>query len=100
ENTFDKSIAIFSAHEIRNEKERVQFFKELNRTTKPTGQVLVTEHLRDWKNFLVYTIGFLHFYSRKTWLRTFEQADLTVKQEIKTTPFITTFILEKNGNTF
>ncbi|MCJ0742995.1 class I SAM-dependent methyltransferase [Pedobacter montanisoli] len=99
-NTFDKSLVILSAHEIRNKNERVQFFKELNRVTKPVGQILVTEHLRDWKNFLAYTIGFFHFYSRKSWLQTFNQAGLIVKQEIKTTPFITTFILEKNENTF
>lgn len=97
DDTFDKSLAILSAHEIRNENERVSFFKELNRITKSSGQILVTEHLRDWNNFLAYTIGFFHFHSRKSWSQTFKQANLTVKKEIKTTPFITTFILENNG---
>ncbi|MCW5909892.1 MAG: methyltransferase [Cyclobacteriaceae bacterium] len=98
ENAFDNSFAILSAHEIRNENERVQFFKELNRITK--GQIFVTEHLRDFNNFIAYTIGVFHFHSRQSWLQTFRQANLTVTQEIKTTPFITTFVLEKNGNTF
>lgn len=97
ENAFDKSFAILSAHEIRNENERVQFFKELNRITK--GQIFVTEHLRDFNNFMAYTIGVFHFHSRESWLRIFKQADLTVTKEIKTTPFITTFVLDKNGNT-
>lgn len=97
ENTFDKSLANLSAHEIRNENERVQFFKELNKVTK--GQIFVTEHLRDFNNFMAYTIGVFHFHSRQSWLQTFMQADLTVTKEIKTTPFITTFVLEKNGNT-
>lgn len=97
ENSFDKSFAILSAHEIRNENERVQFFKELNRITK--GQIFVTEHLRDFNNFMAYTIGAFHFHSRKSWLETFKQADLTVTKEIKTTPFVTTFVLDKNGNT-
>ena len=97
DNAFDNSFAILSAHEIRNENERVQFFKELNRVTN--GQIFVTEHFRDFNNFMAYTIGFFHFHSRKSWLHTFKQADLTVTQEIKTTPFITTFVLEKNGNT-
>lgn len=97
ENTFDKSFAILSAHEIRDENERVQFFSELNRVTK--GQIFVTEHLRDFNNFMAYTIGFFHFHSWKTWLKTFELADLIVTHEIKTTPFITTFVLEKNENT-
>ena len=97
ENSFDNSFAILSAHEIRNENERVRFFKELNRITK--GQIFVTEHLRDFNNFMAYTIGVFHFHSRKSWLQTFKQADLTVAKEIKTTPFITTFVLVKNGNT-
>jgi ubiquinone/menaquinone biosynthesis C-methylase UbiE len=97
ENTFDKSFTILSAHEIRNKNERVQFFKELNRVTKE--QVFVTEHLRDFNNFMAYTIGFFHFHSRQSWLQTFNQADLTITREIKTTSFITTFVLEKNGNT-
>lgn len=96
---FDKSLAILSAHEIRKENERIKFFLELNRITKSSGQIMVTEHLRDFPNFLAYTVGFFHFLSRKSWLLTFEQADLIVKEEIRSTPFITTFILEKNGNT-
>jgi len=97
--TFDKTLVIFAAHEIRNKTERTQFFKELNRVTKSNGQIVLTEHLRDWKNGLVYSFGCLHFYSKRTWKKTFNDANLVIKQEIKTTPFITTFILENNGNT-
>lgn len=99
-NSFSTVIAILSAHEIRSCKERIVFFNELNRVTKTGGQIFVTEHLRDLNNFLAYNIGFLHFYSKSNWLKTFEHAGLTVKQEVKTTPFISTFILQKNGNTF
>jgi len=98
-NTFDYSLAILSAHEIRNKPERVQFFKELNRVTNSNGQIFVTEHLRDVNNFLAYTFGFFHFHSKSTWIETFKSANLTLEKEIKTTPFITTFILIKNGNT-
>jgi len=100
DDSFTYSLAILSAHEIRDEHERVAFFKELKRTTQSNGQIFVTEHLRDFSNFLAYTVGFLHFHSRATWLDTFKEAGLKVKQEIKTTPFITTFILEPNGDTF
>lgn len=100
DNYFDCSLAILSAHEIRDEKERIDFFTELNRVTKSNGQILVTEHLRDFSNFIAYTVGFFHFHSKSTWFRTFEQANLSVKKEIKTTPFITTFILEKNADPF
>jgi SAM-dependent methyltransferase len=93
-DTFDTALAILSAHEIRSEAERIQFFRELRRVTQPTGKIYLTEHLRDGPNFLAYTIGFLHFHSRATWLTTFQRAGLVVTREIKTTPFITTFILE------
>lgn len=98
-NSIDKIFVIFSAHEIRNEFERTDFFKELNRIIKPTGQIYVTEHLRDLTNFVVYNIGFFHFYSKNSWLKTFNNANLIIKEEIKLTPFISTFILNKNGNT-
>jgi len=96
-NTFDFVLAILSAHEIRNEKERIDFFKEMNRVIKNNGHIYVTEHLRDLSNFMAYTIGFFHFHSKKSWSKTFQQAGLVVKKEIKTTPFITTFVLE-NGD--
>jgi SAM-dependent methyltransferase len=100
DGAFDFSLAILSAHEIRDERERIEFFRELARVTKASGQIFVTEHLRDLNNFLAYTVGFFHFYSRSTWLQTFAQAGLGVRREIKITPFIITFILEKNGDTF
>lgn len=97
-NSFDIVAVIFSAHEIRDEQERIQFFKELGRVIKPTGQIVITEHLRDTNNFLAYAIGFFHFYSKASWLNSFAQANLTVAAEIKTTPFVTTFILTTDGN--
>lgn len=99
DNNFDKIFAMLSAHEIRDEQERILFFRELNRIIKPNGEIFVIEHLRDKFNFLAYTIGFLHFYSRKNWVRTFSKANLILKNEIKITPFITVFILEKDGIT-
>ena len=99
DNSADKIFIIFSAHEIRNNEERSLFFKELRRVIKPDGQIYLMEHLRDTVNFLAYNIGFLHFYSKNTWLKTFKDAKLIIKQEIKITQFISTFILTKNGNT-
>jgi len=97
DNSADNVFAFLSAHEIRNDEERVSFFKELNRVLTATGQVIVTEHLRDTANFLAYNIGFFHFHSKSTWLKTFQLAGFKVADEIKITPFITTFILDKNG---
>jgi hypothetical protein len=95
----DKIFVLLSAHEIRDENERTDFFRELSKKLNTKGEIYVTEHLRDVPNFLVYNLGFFHFYSKKTWRSTFVNANLEVIREIKITPFITTFILRKNGYT-
>lgn len=91
----DRILVTFSAHEIRNDVERVFFFKELKRALHTSGHIQVTEHLRDLPNLLGYNVGSLHFLSRKSWLLTFAAAGLRVRREKKVNPFITTFILEK-----
>lgn len=98
-NTMDVIFTILSAHEIREEEERSLFFRELNRILKTDGQIIIVEHLRDLANFLAYNIGFFHFHSKKDWLRTFATSNLVVIDEYKITPFITVFILGKNGIT-
>ncbi len=95
----DLVCVILAAHEIRNESERLLFFKELNRIVKKNGEVVVTEHLRDLANFVVYNVGSFHFYSKKIWIKTFRLAAFHIKKEEKITPFISTFILQKNGIT-
>ena len=97
--SIDIVFNILSAHEIRDVIERVNFFKELKRVLNTSGRIIVTEHLRNVSNFLAYNIGFFHFHSRVSWMKTFQESGLKVVKEIKITPFITTFILEKNGTT-
>jgi len=99
DHQFDQTLAILSAHEIREELERILFFRELQRVTKPAGHLYVLEHLRDPYNFIAYTIGFLHFHSKKTWIRTFLKSDLEVQEIRRINPFITLFILKLHGNT-
>jgi len=95
---FDRSICIFSAHEIRNEEERIQFLREIkNVTNYETGQIIITEHLRDFANFLAFNVGFLHFYSLDSWKYCFREAGLELVQEKKINPFVSTFILRSNG---
>jgi hypothetical protein len=100
DRSVENVFVIFSAHEIRNDAERVLFFKELHRALKPTVQIVVVEHLRDMANFLAYNIGFFHFYTRLSWSRTFQSAGLKIQHEIKFTPFISIFILNNNGDSF
>jgi SAM-dependent methyltransferase len=99
DNYADVILLIFAAHEIRSNEERNQFFIQLNRVLKPGGKLVLMEHLRDWPNFMAYNIGFLHFMSRTAWLNTFNASGFSIDQEIKFTPFITNFVLVKNGDT-
>lgn len=100
ENSVDAICVIFAAHEIRNEAERTSFLEALHKAMKPDGRIYLTEHLRDVPNFLAYNIGFFHFYSKATWVKLFGKVGLQIAQEMKLTPFISTFILCKNGDTF
>lgn len=95
----DKIFVIFSAHEIRNEMERITFFNELNRIIKPNGEIYIIEHLRDLPNFLAYNIGFFHFLDKQCWLKVFSKSNLTIRRKQKINPFITNFTLTKNGIT-
>lgn len=91
----DLILLTMAAHEIRNDAERILFFKELKRVLSPDGEIVVTEHLRDFPNFFAYNVGFFHFLAKGSWYNTFKSAGLTVSKEVKHTPFITTFILEQ-----
>jgi ubiquinone/menaquinone biosynthesis C-methylase UbiE len=92
-------VATLAAHEIRDNAERIDFLVEVHRILKGDGKVVLTEHLRDTANFMAYNFGAFHFHSRATWLGNFKAAGFTLQQEIKSTPFISTFILCKNGTT-
>lgn len=94
-NNFDYVIIFLAAHEIRNEEERENFFTELKRILKPSGNIIITEHLRDTPNFLAYNLGFFHFHSMSSWKSTFKKAGLKIEKETKTTIFIHNFNLAK-----
>lgn len=87
-NSVDKIFLLLATHEIRNQEERETFFKECKRILRAQGSIIVLEHLRDFPNFLVYTIGFFHFHSHRTWLNTFRTAGLILRAEKKVTPFL------------
>ena len=91
DNSVDNIFLLSAIHEIREHDEKVQFLKECRRVCKPTGKVIVVEHLRDFPNFLAFTIGFTHFFSKATWKMAFEKAGFTVFKETKFTPFMSIF---------
>ena len=97
--SMDAIFVILAAHEIREKQERHEFFNELHRVLKPDGCTVVLEHLRDASNFCAYFVGVFHFLSRKTWVEVFEQSRFRIAKTIKPNPFMTCFILEKDGST-
>lgn len=94
----DLILLFLAAHEIRNDAERVRFFREVSRALKPDGEAVVTEHLRDLPNFIAYNVGFFHFIPRRSWKRSFAESGLAVFREMKPAPFITSFFLRKHGS--
>lgn len=94
-NSCDAAFSIFAAHELRRHTERVKLFKEVARILVPGGEFLVMEHIRDWRSFLAFGPGFLHFFSQQTWRRAASHAGLAVRAEFVMTPFVHVFILRR-----
>lgn len=94
--SIDFIFALLAVHEIRNSNERIEFFKKLTESIAYNGKIIVLEHLRDLANFIPYSIGFFHFFSKNQWKKVFNSAGLIVDTEIKITPFLSAFILCKN----
>jgi SAM-dependent methyltransferase len=90
-DSVDNIFLISAAHEIRRHEERVQFLKECRRVCKSNGKVIMVEHLRDFPNFMAFTIGFTHFFSRAIWKKAFEEAGFISFKETKFTPFMSIF---------
>ena len=91
DNSIDIIFLLSAAHEIRSQKEKVQFLKECHRLCKQNGNVIMVEHLRDFPNFLAFSVGFTHFFSQKTWKKAYEKAGFSSVTETKFTPFMSIF---------
>ena len=87
----DVVFLLSAAHEIRSLKEKILFLKECHRICKPDGNIIMVEHLRDLPNFLAFSVGFTHFFSKKTWIKAFKNAGFSSFEENKFTPFMSVF---------
>jgi SAM-dependent methyltransferase len=96
DNSVDIIFLLSAAHEIRNYNEKVVFLKECHRICKPNGKVIMVEHLRDFPNFLAFSVGFTHFFSRSIWKSAFMKAGFGTFEETKFTPFMSVFNVESN----
>lgn len=91
DHSVDTIFLLSAIHEIRQQKEKIAFLKECKRVCRPNGTVIMVEHLRDFPNFLAFTIGFNHFFSKTTWEQAFKEAGFTSINETKFTPFMSIF---------
>ncbi|WP_223559305.1 methyltransferase [Chryseobacterium lathyri] len=88
----DIIFLLSAVHEIRSHKEKVLFLKECYRLCKTDGKIIMVEHLRDLPNFLAFSVGFTHFFSKAVWKNAFSSAGFVSFREIKFTPFMSIFI--------
>ena len=91
DNSVDIIFLLSAVHEIRSQEEKVEFLKECHRLCKPNGKIIMVEHLRDFPNFLAFSVGFTHFFSKKVWRKAFEKAGFSSFAETKFTPFMSIF---------
>lgn len=89
--TVDIVFLLSAVHEIRAHEEKIMFLKECHRVCTAGGKVIMVEHLRDFPNFLAFTVGFTHFFSRSVWKDAFERAGFASFREVKFTPFMSIF---------
>jgi hypothetical protein len=98
-NSTDLIVNIFALHEVRDPAERTAFLKLQAAALAEEGRCVVVEHLRDLRNFMAYNVGFMHFHSAKSWKANFSRAGLVIENEFRVTPFVSVYILKKNGST-
>jgi hypothetical protein len=88
-------VAAFALHEIRESSQRERFFQTLARGLTPQGRLMIIEHLRDWKNFSVFGLGFLHFRPLREWLLCADKAGLREEAQYPITPFVRVIVWRK-----
>lgn len=91
DQSVDVIFLLSALHEIRTNEEKIDFLKECHRVCKPKGRVIMVEHLRNFPNFMAFSVGFIHFFSKKTWKKAFEKAGFSTFDEAKFTPFMSIF---------
>jgi len=91
----DTIFAMFCLHEIQTPEDRAAFFQALADRLRAGSRLIVVEHLRDWKNFLAFGPGFLHFQPAQEWHRCAARAALQLEKTRALTPFVRLFVWRK-----
>jgi SAM-dependent methyltransferase len=84
----DAVFAVLAAHELRTHGQRLALYREIARTLRPGGRLILVEHCRDAANMLAYGPGAWHFHPRAEWLRLGRHAGLVPAGEQTMTPLV------------
>lgn len=96
-NWADTVYCSFSLHELSQAADRKVIFREFNRILKPGGQLLVAEHGRDWRNFLVFGPGALSFFAPATWTKHMSEAGFAIKHHNRWRGLVHLWVAEKEN---
>jgi hypothetical protein len=86
--SLDTVFVTFAAHEVRDVDDQRALFGELHRSLGRGGRLVVTEHLRDLANALVYGPGALHFQRAVVWTDRAAEAGFVLERDTAITPFV------------
>lgn len=95
-----ESLILFplSAHEWRLPAERRSLLRAASGSLDAGGRIIVIEHLRDWRNFLVFGPGFMHFHSEQTWIRDAEAVGLRCDERFRVALFLRGWVFVLPGS--
>ncbi len=94
-SSLDSIFVTFAAHEIRDGEDQRALFGELHRALRPGGHLVVTEHLRDAANFIVYGPAAFHFQPASTWINRADEAGFDIESDVSITPFVHRLIWQR-----
>jgi SAM-dependent methyltransferase len=77
--SIDTVVVLFGIHELRDPQQAVALLTEMRRITRPSGSILIIEHLRDVPNFSVYGPAILHFGSASQWKKAILSSSLRLR---------------------
>jgi SAM-dependent methyltransferase len=88
DGSLDTIFVTFAAHEVRDFGLQRSMFGELHRALRPGGRLVITEHLRDFRNFAVYGPGTFHFQRLATWYQRSAELGMLLREDLTITPFV------------
>jgi SAM-dependent methyltransferase len=88
DSSVDFILIAFAAHEVRDSKQRELLFQQARRVLKPSGRIVLVEHVRDFSNFLAFSLGFMHFLPLVEWIRCASKSHLKIAKQYRITPLV------------